>query len=881
MAQVSPALSTGLPGLDHVLRGLIPGDNVVWEVRDVEDYRPFVTPYVEASRRLGQPLVYFRFARHEPLVGPEAGARVVALDPQAGFEAFLSGIHRTIEETGHGGYYVFDCLSDLAVDWYSDQMLGNFFRLTCPYLFDVQALAYFAVLRHYHAGEAVEAISGTTQIFLDVYRHDGRLYLHPVKVQQRYSPTMYMLHEWDEASGAFTPVKQSAETSEVLTSDPGTGPGSDALRIGLWGRTFVQAEEVLAEAVDPESSTPKAGRLRERLLRMAVSRDEPVLALAEKYLTLEDVVAVRKRMIGTGLIGGKTVGMLLARAILRASDPKWAARLEPHDSYYVGSDVFYTFLVENGIWWVRERQKDPQTFLDGSERARHRMLTGEFPPAIVDQFERMLDYFGQSPIIVRSSSLLEDNFGNSFAGKYESVFCANQGSRDKRLEDFLSAVRTIYASAMSERALRYRAARGLLDQDEQMALLVQRVSGALYGTLFYPPVAGVGFSFNPYVWDERIDPDSGVLRIVLGLGTRAVDRSDDDYTRVVAMNAPDLRPESNVDQARQYAQRKVDVLDLEANQLVSARLADVARRSPELPLELLATRDEALARRAAEGGVADVFPWVLTFERLFGETDYVADMRDMLATLQAAYDYPVDVEFTTNATADGRYRINLVQCRPLQVQSAEGRPTEAPPEDLPEADVVLEARGAVIGPSRAGTVDRLIFVDPAVYGELAIGDRYSVARLIGRLVHVPSRGPAPVVLLVGPGRWGTTTPSLGVPVSFADINAASAVCEVVAMRDDLVPDVSLGTHFLNELVEMDVLYCALFPGREGNRLNADLLRAAPDRRPELTDEGGDWVRAVRVIDGEALEDGARLVLHADTRKQRVLCYLERVGESGE
>ncbi len=95
----------------------------------------------------------------------------------------------------------------------------------------------------------------------------------------------------------------------------------------------------------------------------------------------------------------------------------------------------------------------------------------------------MLDYFGQSPIIVRSSSLLEDNFGNAFAGKYDSVFCVNQRPREKRLEDLLSAVRTIYASTMSERALMYRARRGILDRDEQMGLLVQRVSGSQQGHL--------------------------------------------------------------------------------------------------------------------------------------------------------------------------------------------------------------------------------------------------------------------------------------------------------------------------------------------------------------------------------------------------------------
>ena len=148
--------------------------------------------------------------------------------------------------------------------------------------------------------------------------------------------------------------------------------------------------------------------------------------------------------------------------------------------------MFYSYLVENGCWWLRQKQRDPATFLDGVEEARRRILTGSFPEYIEKEFAEMLEYFGQSPIIVRSSSLLEDNYGNAFAGKYESIFCANQGPHQKRLADFLAAVRAIYASTMSENALRYRAQRGLLDRDEQMSLLVQRVSGAPLGQLVLP-----------------------------------------------------------------------------------------------------------------------------------------------------------------------------------------------------------------------------------------------------------------------------------------------------------------------------------------------------------------------------------------------------------
>jgi hypothetical protein len=430
---------------------------------------------------------------------------------------------------------------------------------------------------------------------------------------------------------------------------------------------------------------------------------------------------------------------------------------------------------------------------------------------------------------------------------------------------------------MSEKALQYRAQRGMLQRDEQMALLVQRVSGAAYGNLYYPQIAGVGLSFNPYVWSTYIKPEDGMLRLVFGLGTRAVDRSDDDYTRIVALNAPDRRPEANLDEVRRYAQRRVDILDLEANQLVSENFADVVRRSPGLNIDLVASQDDKLVRRAEETGAGNVFPWVLTFDRLFAETPFVADMREMLRTLQVAYEYPVDVEFTTNFFRDGSYRINLLQCRPLQVKG--GGVITDPPADLRREDLVLEAHGAVIGQSRLVAVDRLIYVVPAVYGRLPLGDRYAVAKLIGRLAHAGDPKKPGTIMLLGPGRWGTTTPSLGVPVRFADINTVSILCEIVAMREDFVPDVSLGTHFLNELVEMDMLYLALFPTRQDNFLNQAFFESRPNRLADLAPDEAAWAEAVRVIDTADLGDGRTLKVHANTLKQKVVCYLDVDGRA--
>lgn len=866
MATFDATLSTGLPGLDRVLRGLMPGDNIVFQVSDVHDYAAFVRPYCATAIAQGRKLIYFRFAKHEPLLCAEDGVEIRELVPEDGFETFLTRIHQTIEEAGRGAYYVFDCLSDLAADWYSDRMVGNFFMLTCPYLYDLETITYFAILRDCHSVHATAPIAETTQLLLDLFRYKDRLYLYPLKVMHRYSSTMHMLHAWD--GDTFKPVSESYIISDVLHAASTLPVDWTRSLIGVWQRTFALAADVLKKGGPSE----EADVLFKRLLRMAVSRDARVLALAERYLTLQDVVEIGNRMIGTGLVGGKAAGVLIARAVLKRSDPYWHERLEEHDSFYIGSDVFYTFLVRNGCWWARQKQKNIASFLEGAETGRQRILTGTFPDYIERQFEDMLDYFGQSPIIVRSSSLLEDNFGHAFAGKYDSVFCANQGSRHKRLADFISAVRAIYASTMSEKALSYRARRGMLDRDEQMALLVQRVSGSSHGAFYYPHAAGVGFSFNPYVWNEYIDPEAGLLRLVFGLGTRAVDRADDDYTRIVALNAPERRPESTFDKIRQFAQRRVDVLDLEANLLVSSDFPSVVQQDPQVPLRLFASRDEQVERQARERGQRNVFSWFLTFDDLLVETPFVEDMRRMLATLRDAYEHAVDIEFTANVLADGDYRINLVQCRPLQVKSS--LPIQEPPDTIPREDLLLSSAGPVIGQSRIDTIDRIICVVPEVYGHLLLGERYRIARLIGQLAHIEGAGKARNILLMGPGRWGTTTPSLGVPISFAEINTVSVVCEIVAMREDLVPDVSLGTHFFSELVEMDMLYLALFPNHEDNHLDLAAIAAAPNKLGELLPQAASYSEIIKVVNPSDMRSEP-LRLNANTLRQRVRCYFER------
>jgi hypothetical protein len=337
---------------------------------------------------------------------------------------------------------------------------------------------------------------------------------------------------------------------------------------------------------------------------------------------------------------------------------------------------------------------------------------------------------------------------------------------------------------------------------------------------------------------------------------------------VVALNAPERRPESNFDEIRQYSQRRADYIDLDANHLVSGYFSDVLGQTRELPVDWLTSPDTS--QRLPDGSR----PLILTFDRLLGKTEFVRNLRDVLGTLEDAYGCPVDIEFTCNFTNDRDLKINLVQCRPLQVRGTEA--VELPTIEVAEEDRLIEARSAVIGQSRTVPVDTFVYVVPAVYGKLPVQPRYEVARLLGQVNRALNRDGHETIMLIGPGRWGTSSPSLGIPVAFSDINRVTILCEVVTMRQDLVPDVSLGTHFLSELVEMDMLYLALFPNQGNNRLRESFFEESPSVLPDLVPGADKWFDCVKVIrSADVVKEGSEIRLVADAVEQKVICFFNR------
>ncbi|MFT3875286.1 MAG: PEP/pyruvate-binding domain-containing protein [Propioniciclava sp.] len=847
---------TGIVGLDAAIDGLRIGDNVVWQCSTLDDFARVLAPFLRSARAEGRRLVYVRFADHDKFLGGD-DVEEHLLDPSAGFEPFAVAVHDLIAATGPEAFYVFDSLATLRHAWHSDLMVMNFFKVTCPFLYELDTIAYFPLLREQTTLATLAGIRETTQVLFDLQVVDDEVYVHPLKVDGRSSPTMFFPHY--VRGREATPVT-SSEASARLSAAQGRRRG----RPDHWTRLVDRAFDALDAGLDEQVHAH--GVLADALL----GRDtERMGGLARRHLRLSDLVLIASRLVGTGNIGGKAVGMLTARAIL-AHDPagRFSEHLEPHDSFHIGTDVFYTYLVTNGWWHHRLEQRSPDGFLEAGAALHAELPHGRFPAPVREEFLRMLEHYGQAPIIVRSSSLLEDNFGNAFAGKYDSVFLANQGTPEERLEALEDAVRTVYASAMSPDALAYRLTRGLAGADEQMAILVQRVSGDHHGSLFFPHAAGVANSSNLYTWDAEVDAEAGMLRLVIGMGTRAVDRTTTDHARIVALDDPLRGRLSDPEDLSAHSQRRVDAVDLATNTFSTVRLDDLTSTDIRADWSLFVSPDRAVLRRLVERERSSGRrarpgppPVVADFRGLLAGTAFPGVMRAMLAALAEAYHYPVDVEFTVNINAAGAPRIGIVQCRPLQTRGPGA--AVAMPEVADPDGVLFASQGEFMGGNVRLPLDYVVSVRPDAYMKLGSPARHAVARGIGAVNRALA---GTQYLLMGPGRWGTTTVSLGVPVRFTEINHAAALVEATYAEGDFRPELSYGSHFFQDLVETGIFYAAIFGERPDVTFHPEMALQRPNLFGSLVrDAEPGLAEVIHVARLEGLE------LYSDIVSQRVVC----------
>jgi len=498
--------------------------------------------------------------------------------------------------------------------------------------------------------------------------------------------------------------------------------------------------------------------------------------------------------------------------------------------------------------------------------------SGSFPPTIHKGLEELLYQIGEVPLVIRSSSLLEDRIGHAFSGKYKSLFIPNQGTIEMRLAALEDAIAEVYASIFHPDPIEYRRERGLIDFQEQMGILIQEVVGREAGGMLSPVFAGVAFSRCEMRWSPRIRHTDGMARLVLGLGTRAVDRTVTDYPVLVALEQPTLRAVQQPDEVYRYSQHDVDVVDIRECQFESLPLAEfmkrVGRKIPSMNRIFSIYRDRQILPMVGVMAQLEPEELVVTFDGLL-RSGFPRELKSMLDLLEEGLGEPVDVEFAHDGET-----FFMLQCRALS-RGASAQRVEVP-VDVPEESKVFSAQRYVqMGQEK--DLEYVVLIDPRDYESLETRkEMLRVARAVGA---VNKALPKKKFLLMGPGRWGSRGDiKLGVPVTYADICHTSILVEIARKKGSYLPDVSFGTHFFNDLVESGINYLPLYPDDPAVVWNEDFLQGAANCLAEVAPEYADMEGVVRVIRVADAADGQLLQVVMDAEADKALAFLaERQG----
>ena len=618
---------------------------------------------------------------------------------------------------------------------------------------------------------------------------------------------------------------------------------------------------------EEELSVSTQKGLRVSLIRRFFSENLDFINVAKQYLEIEDFYELLPKIIFAprchGKLGGKSAGLFLAKKIIDTAPEasELVRQIKVPRTWYITSDWILDFVHHNDLEGVLNRK---YLEIDQVRQEYPHLVSlfksSSFPSELAKGFSLALDDLGDVPLIVRSSSLLEDRTGSAFSGKYKSLFLANRGTKEERMAALMDAIAEVYASIFGPDPTEYRAERGLLDVHEEMGLMIQEVVGQTVGKYFLPACSGVAFSNNEFRWSSRIRREDGLIRLVPGLGTRAVDRVADDYPVLIAPGQPSLRVNVTVDEVFRYSPKHIDLINLETNAFETVEAAEFLHSCgtifPQIRQMVSLVDHDRIEQIVGPTPDFSKREAVFTFEGLMRGTPFVSLILERLRLLQSKLGTPVDIEFAY----DGK-DFYLLQCRP-QSYGTDTVPTPIP-QNLPSSKIVFSANRYVSN-GKVPDVTHVVYVDLEGYSQLT---DLSAMRDVGRAVGLLNKLlPKRQFILVGPGRWGSRGDiKLGVPVTYSDINNAAMLVEVARQRGNYLPDLSFGTHFFQDLVEASIRYLPLYPDDPTTVFNEPFFKQSHNILADLLPDFGHLADTLRVIDVPRAESGAvlRVLMNAD------------------
>lgn len=623
------------------------------------------------------------------------------------------------------------------------------------------------------------------------------------------------------------------------------------------------------------SSEERIG-MKVALIRRFLSEDMNYINITKKLTTVADFEDILTHTIGppggNGKLGGKAAGLFRASKIIFAAKKDFISlrNISIPKTWYITSDGIIDFLHFNALEEMPTiKYRNPSEIRKEYPYIEQLVKNSSLPPDIISGLNFALDDFGVKPLIVRSSSLLEDMQGSAFAGKYKSLFVANQGSKKKRLEELINAILEVYASVFGPDPIEYRKERGLIDFNEEMAIMIQEVVGKrVCNKYFFPAFAGVAFSYNEFRWSPRIKREDGIIRFVVGLGTRAVDRVGNDYPMLISPGQPKIKVNTDFEDILRYSQKNVDVINLEKNRFETVSFEKLVQEcGQDFPsLSYVASVYKESYLYTPIGNLFDLTEGqpVVTFAKLLDKSPFIQEIRDMLNVLEKTLGWPVDIEFACDGDIS---KIYLLQCRPQSFML--GEPDISIPKNIKEENILFTAR-KYINTGKFENQEYIVYVDPDEYNSL---ESYEDLLEIGKIIsELNSKLPKRKFILMGPGRWGSRGDiKLGVRVIYSDINNTSILIEIAKSKQEYSPELSFGTHFFQDLVEGNIGYLPVYPDEDGIIFNEEFFKNSRNMLTKLLPDKKKFENAVRVIHLDI-----PLSVLMDSRENYAVCFLERI-----
>ena len=632
-----------------------------------------------------------------------------------------------------------------------------------------------------------------------------------------------------------------------------------------------------------ELSEARRQSVQMSLIRRLLSSQENYLQSAKDHIEIKDFQHLSKRIIyqssSHGKLGGKGAGIFLAKEVIHKSNrnKELLKQVNIPKTWYIVSDIIFSFIDQNNLEEIIEHK-----YLNMGEIRQeypyiiHVFKNAPLPPDIVQGLSVALDDFGDVPLIVRSSSLLEDQVGMSFAGKYKSLFVPNQGTKEERLASLIDAITEVYASMFGPDPIEYRYEHRLIDHHEEMGILIQEVVGRRVGPYYFPAFAGVAFSQNEFRWSSRIQKEDGLVRLVPGLGTRAVDRLTDDYPIMITPGQPGLRLNNTLEEILRYSPRKIDVINLEKGVFESIDIDQLLKEyGHEYPIikKLVSVVSEDQAR--IPKGLGPDFKndkLVFTFDGLVSDSEFLALLRTVLTELEEKLNHSIDIEFA----CDGE-DFYLLQCR-SQSYGNENIPADIPAA-IPEEKIIFSASRYITN-GTIPNISHIVYVDPIAYSQIPTREEMlDVGRAIGKLNKILTKRK---FILMGPGRWGSRGDiKLGVNVTYSDISNTAALIEIAQKRGEYTPDPSFGTHFFQDLVESSIRYLPIYPHHKGVHFNQDFLTGTKNIFKDLVPDYAHLEKTIHVIDVKSTTGDSLLHVLMNADENLAVAILAEEDESRE